>query len=267
MAFEVYPAVDIRGGKCVRLYQGDYDLEFCYFENPLEAAMLWQAEGAEWLHIIDLDGARSGKTENIEIIKRIVEETGLKIQVGGGIRNLETIRNYLQAGVERVILGSAALADIDFVKAAVKEFGWKSLVVSLDAKEGKVYSQGWLSAEGEGVEEAGKRLSAAGIELFIYTNISKDGTLSGPDSEGALRLSRETGKRVIVAGGIGSERDVLMLAEYEQEGIAGAIVGRAIYTGDVKLKRLLANLGVKAYVGEENNTLFGCQRRQGSEGY
>jgi len=240
MSFTIYPAIDIRGGKCVRLYQGDYSLESTYFENPLEPAQKWYEAGAGWLHIIDLDGAKTGKPENLQIIIEILEQFKINIQVGGGIRTLEAAQAYLDSGATRIIIGSQALKDNKFVENLLNIHGPEKVVISLDGRSDQVYSDGWLKESGTDLATAAQKLTQMGVNTFIYTDIEKDGTLSGPNLTQALNLADLTKKEVIVAGGIAASDDVLYLARHQNLGIKGAVIGRALYTGGLNLKSLIS---------------------------
>ncbi|KJS86032.1 MAG: hypothetical protein JM58_07625 [Peptococcaceae bacterium BICA1-8] len=240
MSFTIYPAIDIRGGKCVRLYQGNYSLESTYFEDPLEPAQKWYEAGVDWLHIIDLDGAKTGKPENLQIISEILKQLKINIQVGGGIRNLETAQAYLASGASRIIIGSQALKDNKFVENLLEIHGSEKVIVSLDGRSDQVYSDGWLKESGTDISTAAQKLAEIGVETFIYTDIEKDGTLSGPNLTQALNLASLTKKEVIVAGGIATSDDVLYLARHQDLGIKGAVIGRALYTGGVNLKSLIS---------------------------
>ena len=239
MSFTLYPAIDIRGGKCVRLFQGDYNLESKYYDNPLEPAIKWAKSGADWLHIIDLDGAKTGEPVNIDLIQKILKTIDIKIQIGGGIRSKTTAKAYLDQGATRVILGSVALSNIPLVKELLDQYGPERVIVSLDGRQGKALKEGWLDQSGATLQEAAINLGQIGIKTFIYTDVEKDGTLEGPNREEALNLAKATGKEIIVAGGIGSNKDVLELSSFRNQGIGGAIIGRALYTGDVNLAELL----------------------------
>lgn len=243
MSFTIYPAIDIKDGKCVRLYQGDYNLESTYYESPLEPAEKWYDAGANWLHIIDLDGAKTGKPENLNIIKEILARLKINIQVGGGIRNLETAKAYLESGANRVIIGSQALKDIKFVEKLLNIYGAEKIVVSLDGRNDQIFSEGWLKESGANLYSAAQELAQVGVKTFIYTDIEKDGTLSGPNIVQTLNLATLTGREVIAAGGVSSPEDVLKLYRYKNSGIAGVVIGRALYTGSVDLKRLIFSLG------------------------
>jgi len=242
MNFTIYPAIDIRGGKCVRLFQGDYNQEIQYFDNPLEPALKWFKAGGDWLHIIDLDGAKTGNPENLNIIKEILARIDINIQIGGGIRTRDTAKAYLDVGARRVILGSIALTNLDLVQNLLEEYGEERIIVSLDGRNDKAFSEGWLSQSGKSLLDAAQNLASLGIKTFIYTDIEKDGTLSGPNIKQALKIARETGKEVIAAGGIGSVNDVLELIKFQKSGIKGAVIGRALYTGDINLNSLLTQL-------------------------
>ncbi|NLT94319.1 MAG: 1-(5-phosphoribosyl)-5-[(5-phosphoribosylamino)methylideneamino]imidazole-4-carboxamide isomerase [Clostridia bacterium] len=243
MSFTIYPAVDIKDGKCVRLFQGDYNLESRYFENPLEAAEKWCQGGARWLHIVDLDGAKTGKPDNMDLIREILARFKINIQVGGGIRNLETVESYLKSGAARVIIGSQALKDIKFVEELLALYGAEKIVVSLDGRSNQVFSDGWLKDTGDNLFSMARKLTMAGVKRFIYTDIEKDGTLTGPNITQALNLAAFTNQEIIVAGGISDINDVLALARYYNLGIRGAVIGRALYTGDINLQSLISQLG------------------------
>ncbi len=242
MKFTVFPAVDILDGKCVRLLKGDYDFISTYYEDPLEPAMLWQETGSEWLHIIDLDGAKTGEPVNIDLIKKIINKTDLKIQIGGGIRSVDTAQIYLEAGVDRVIIGSKALEDPEFAKEMIEVFGKDRVVVSVDGKDNKALTDGWLEDSGKMLTEITEELVTVGVEHFIFTDTDKDGTLLGPNLEMALILAKLTPKGLILAGGIGSNQHVLDIAAQAENGLIGAVIGRALYTEEVDLKVLLEEL-------------------------
>ncbi|WP_202079188.1 1-(5-phosphoribosyl)-5-[(5-phosphoribosylamino)methylideneamino]imidazole-4-carboxamide isomerase [Caldalkalibacillus salinus] len=225
--FTVYPAIDIRGGKCVRLFKGDYNQETVYGE-PLEMAQKWEVQGASWLHLVDLDGAKAGHPVNDQVISEVAKAVDIPVQVGGGIRSLAHVEQYLQCGVERVILGTSAIKDPDFVKAALQQYG-KHIAIGLDARDGFVAVEGWLQSSEVRVEELALRLVDQGAETFIFTDISKDGTLSGPNTEATADLAQRVGKPVIASGGVSQLEDIRHLAQYVGKGISGAIVGKALY--------------------------------------
>lgn len=237
--FHVYPAIDIRGGKCVRLLQGDYNQETVYGDSPYDMAKSFVEKGATWVHMVDLDGAKEGTPVNHEAVMKAARELDASIQVGGGIRTREDIVQYLNAGVSRVILGSAAISDPEFVQAMLKEFGGKQIAIGIDARDGYVATHGWLETSKVKAEELGQTLAAHGAETFIMTDISRDGMLSGPNVEAIASLAKVTGKNVIASGGVSELSDLIELRGKCQDGVSGAIVGKAIYTGRVDVTTAL----------------------------
>jgi phosphoribosylformimino-5-aminoimidazole carboxamide ribotide isomerase len=234
MVFTLLPAIDIRAGQCVRLVQGDFNQETVYGHSPFKVAESFVAQGAKWIHIVDLDGAKEGKPVNHDVISRIAKNLNCKIEVGGGIRNEETVSTYLEAGVSRVILGSTAVSNPTFVKEMIKRYGNK-IAVGIDARDGKVAVSGWLETSEMKATDLGMELAKAGVGALVVTDISRDGTLSGPNIEGIRDMAKLTGVPVIASGGVSSLQDLLSLKEYEGEGIAGAIFGKALYDGKIDL--------------------------------
>ncbi len=234
MSFTVYPAIDIRGGKCVRLFQGDYAQETVYGESPLAVAKQWVAQGATWLHLVDLDGAKAGQPVNRELILSIAKEVQVPVQIGGGIRTQSDVATYLEGGVERVIIGTAAIEDRAFTEQVLAAYG-KRVAVGLDCRGGYVATRGWLTTTDVSAEELAKELVGHGAETFIYTDISRDGTLTGPNIAEIVSLAKATGKQVIASGGVSVAADITALASHFQDGVSGAIVGKALYTGAVQL--------------------------------
>ena len=232
---EIIPAIDLRNGKCVRLYQGDYGKETVFSNKPVEVALRWQSEGARRLHIVDLDGAAKGEPSNLEAIEDIIAAIDIPIQVGGGIRSLETIEKLLNVGVERAILGTVAVEKPDLVEEACRKFS-EQIIVSIDAKDRLVATRGWLEKSQVTASELAIKMVEFGVRRFIYTDISRDGTLTSPNFEAVSELLSEVSVPVIAAGGISSVQHLTKLAEL---GVEGAIVGKAIYTGDVKLSEAL----------------------------
>lgn len=219
------PAIDILDGKCVRLRQGDYDLQSVYHEDPVVMAKQWKEKGAKALHIVDLNGAKEGSLKNLPVIESILEEAGLPIQIGGGIRNMKTVKLLLSRGVQRVILGTAALEDPDFLDEALHAFGEK-IAVSIDTNKGFVALQGWLKiSEVRGLDFA-EILERKGLKTLIYTDILKDGMLQGPNFSMYRELKSNTGLNIIASGGVSTPEDVKKLGEMD---LYGAIVGRALY--------------------------------------
>lgn len=241
--FTLYPAIDIRGGRCVRLFKGDYSQETVY-GSPLEMAAKWVAQGAQWLHVVDLDGAKEGRPCNEEIIIEIARTYPIPIQVGGGIRTMEQVERYLSQGVQRVILGTSAIKQPDFVYAALDKYGPR-IAIGLDARDGYVATEGWLESSQTRVEEVAFRLVEKGAETFIFTDISKDGTLAGPNVEATVQLAQSCGVDVIASGGISNLADVDKLKAEAERGIAGAIIGKALYQGVFTLTEALERVGEK----------------------
>jgi phosphoribosylformimino-5-aminoimidazole carboxamide ribotide isomerase len=228
---EIIPAIDLRNGKCVRLYQGDYGKETIFSSKPVEVALRWQSEGARRLHLIDLDGAAKGELCNLEAIEDIIAAIDFPVQVGGGIRSLETIEKLLDVGVGRTILGTVAVEKPELVEAACRKFD-EQIIVSIDARDRLVATRGWLQKSQVAASELAEQMVNLGVKRFIYTDISRDGTLTSPNFEAVAELLSQVSVPIIAAGGISSVYHLTRLAELEVE---GAILGKAIYTGDVKL--------------------------------
>ena len=241
---DVIPAIDIRGGRCVRLVQGDYERETVFADDPAEAARRWQDAGAKRLHVVDLDGAREGRPVNWEAVTRIVAAVDVSVQLGGGLRDLETVRRYLEAGVERAVLGTAAVKDIGLLTVALELFPGR-IAAGVDARDGTVVTEGWLEASEISASELVRRLAALGVPRVIYTDTLRDGTLTEPNFaalEALLAGVRASGgdTRVIYSGGVSSLDRIRRLAE---TGVEGVIVGRALYTGDIDLRDAIAAVG------------------------
>ena len=229
----IYPAIDIRNGKCVRLQKGDFSRQTVYAENPVEVALRWQEQGGGFLHLVDLDGAKDGSSRNTDVITRIVHAVDIPVQVGGGIRDMETVRGYLDDGVARVILGTAALECPAFVKEAVSTYSDR-IAVGIDAKGGRVATAGWLSVSDTDAITFAKEMSSIGVEYVIYTDIDTDGMLCGPTLPELKRMVQESGMQVIASGGVSCLEDI---ARINQTGAAGAIIGKALYQNAVDLKQ------------------------------
>ena len=240
--FEVIPAIDLLGGRCVRLAQGRYDQATVYDDDPGAVAARFAALPIPRLHVVDLDGAKAGHPRNGPAIRRIVERVGdVPVQLGGGIRTLAAAEEALALGVERVIFGTVALREPELVREAAERFPGR-VVVGIDAKGGFVSVEGWLETSQTPAVEFARRFEAVGVAAIVYTDIARDGMLSGPNLEATAELAGAVSIPVIVSGGISSEQDVLRAAEYRERGIAGAIVGRAIYTGALDLAHTLEQL-------------------------
>jgi len=236
---EIIPAIDIRGGRCVRLYQGDYGRETVFADDPVEVARRWQDEGATRLHVVDLDGAREGSPVNAELVGRIAAAARVPVQVGGGIREMPAIRRYLDAGVDRVVLGTAAVKDRALLSQALAEHGQR-IVVGVDARAGMVAVEGWEEQTQVAAAELMAERAGLGVSRFIYTDTARDGTLEGPDLRAIEGLVARAKVPVIYAGGVSRVDDLVRLASL---GLEGAIVGKALYTGDVVLREALEVLG------------------------
>ncbi len=234
----ILPAIDLKGGKCVRLYQGDFNQSTVFSDYPEEMALKWQQQGAKHLHIVDLDGAKKGEPVNVFSIKKILETVRIPIEVGGGIRTLENIEDLLDMGIERVILGSTAVSNPALIREAAREFGEK-VVVGVDAKQGFVAVDGWLSFSDLTVLDLAIEVGDMGISTIIYTDIAKDGTLAGHNAEATADLARQAGISVIASGGVASLDDIRALKAHEADGIEGVVIGRALYTGALDLAEAL----------------------------
>lgn len=235
---EILPAVDIRGGRAVRLVQGDYDRETVFDDNPAAAAQRWIDEGARRLHVVDLDGAREGEQANADAVGRIVE-LGAPIQVGGGVRSLGAVDRYLELGVEQVIVGSAAVKQPDFL-AGIAERYPNSTTVSIDARDGRVAVEGWTETTNLDAAGLAAEMAAMGVQRFIYTDIASDGMLGGHNVAAFAAFAEAAGRPVVAAGGISS---VGQIRELRAAGAAGAILGRALYEGTLSLREALEAAG------------------------
>ena len=235
----ILPAIDLRGGNCVRLVKGDFKQETIYSEHPEEIALRWEGEGAEFLHVVDLDGALAGEPQNMDAIKRILQAVTIPVEVGGGIRSMESIDRLLSIGVSRVILGSVAVHKEELVQEACSAYG-NRIVVGIDAKNGIVATDGWEKSAAISAVELAKKLGAFGLETIIYTDISRDGTLSGVNVTETAHLARASGIKVIASGGVKSISDIEELKKRECDGIIGVIVGKSIYEGTLSLTEAIA---------------------------
>jgi len=233
---EIIPAIDLKDGQCVRLYQGDFDRVTVFGGDPAEVAQRWEEAGTERIHVVDLDGARVGRPINLEVLSDILSSVKVPVQAGGGIRSRENVRQVLGMGVERVVLGTAAVEDARLVVQLCTTFGEEAIVVSVDAREGMVAIHGWRKRTEIEATTLVKRMGDLGVRRFVYTDVARDGTLTEPNFAAIERLVNETEQRVIAAGGISSVAHLTRLASL---GVEGAIVGRALYTGDIDLREAL----------------------------
>ncbi len=232
----LYPAIDLKGGKCVRLSMGDFNKEKIYSEDPAGIAASFAEAGAEYIHVVDLDAALLGHGVNEEIIREIVRVSGLPVQAGGGIRTLADAERKLNMGVSRVIIGTKAVENPDFVYEAVKEFGSKRIAVGIDAKNGKVAINGWERISSVLALDLALRMRDCGVNTLIYTDISRDGMLNGPNIPATANLVKETGMEIIASGGMSRLEDLIAL---KKEGVPGAIIGKALYENKIDLKEAL----------------------------
>lgn len=228
MTFTVYPAVDISDGRCVRLLQGEFGTETVYSDDPVDVALGFCAAGARWLHIVDLDGAKTGDPINRKLVLEVAGRASCPVQAGGGLRSLNDVESILAAGANRAVLGTLALEDPDEVARACARYG-ERIAVSLDVKGGDVASHGWTVGSGMSLSEAIERFEEMGVATFIYTDVSRDGTMEGPNVDALLSCARSTSVPVIASGGISSLADLRTVAALRGEGVTGAIVGRALY--------------------------------------
>ena len=237
--FELIPAIDLLGGACVRLAQGRYDAATIYDADPTAVARRFAAHAVPRLHVVDLDGARAGRPRNGAAVRAIVAAVGaLPVQLGGGLRDLDAVAAAFDAGVDRVVLGTAALRDPELVRGAARRFPGR-IAVGLDAKDGRVAVEGWLNTGEATAIEVAKRFEDAGVAALIHTDIARDGMLAGPNLDASAELADAVTIPVIVSGGVASEEDLVAAARHAGRGIAGAIVGRALYTGAVDLASAL----------------------------
>jgi phosphoribosylformimino-5-aminoimidazole carboxamide ribotide isomerase len=235
VSFTIYPAIDMRGGQCVRLLQGDYNKETVYGDSPFSMAKQFALKGADWIHMVDLDGAKEGKRVNDTYVLQSAKELGVKVQIGGGIRTESDVAFYLESGVERVIIGSIAVSNPNFAIEMIRKYG-NRIVLGIDAKDGFVATHGWLNTSEMKATELAKRFADAGAETFIFTDIATDGMLSGPNIEAVLKMASETGKSIIASGGVSSLTDLIELRKLQSQGVTGVIVGKAIYEGKFSLE-------------------------------
>lgn len=234
-AFQILPAIDMINGQCVRLLQGDYSKKTVFADDPVAKAKEFLAKGAAAIHLVDLDGAKAGHPVNDAIVKAVKRDTGLFAEIGGGIRTMADIETYLEAGLDRVILGTSAVRNKELVTAAAKKYG-KQIAVGIDAKDGKVAVAGWEERSDLDAFSFAKIIADLGIATIIYTDISRDGMLVGPNLEAMAKMASSVEAAVIASGGVTKDSDVAALKE---TGVSGVIIGKAIYTGDVRLENIL----------------------------
>lgn len=237
---QIIPAIDIRNGKCIRLIQGDVRDETIYSKEPVEVAKLWQVQGAKLIHVIDIDGALTGKPKNIDIIMKIIKSLKIKIQVGGGLRDEKNIKKYLRADVKRVILSTSVITNEKFLQNILEKYKEK-IVVGVDAKGERLAVRGWQDMTNIKVLDFIEKIEKLGVKRIIYTDIKRDGVLKGPNMKGIINVLKNTNMKVIVSGGISRLKNIKRLIELEKKypNLEGVIIGKALYTGNIDLKEAI----------------------------
>ncbi|MDA8337349.1 MAG: 1-(5-phosphoribosyl)-5-[(5-phosphoribosylamino)methylideneamino]imidazole-4-carboxamide isomerase [Peptococcaceae bacterium] len=244
----IIPAVDIRGGRCVRLVEGRLDRETVYGEDPPAMAVNWQEQGAKRLHVVDLDGAFKGSPVNLETIARIARAVGIPVQAGGGIRTLDMVDRLFELGVDRVVLGTAAVRHPELLAGCCRRYG-ERIIAGLDAAGGQVAIEGWVTGSGRPVLELAREMKELGVVRVLYTDVRRDGTLRGPNVRDTGELARASGLKVIASGGVSSLADLAALQELEGDGVEAVIVGKALYAGNFTLREALAEMAPKGAPG------------------
>ena len=234
---EVIPAIDLREGRCVRLYQGDYDRETVFSDDPASVALDWQEMGAPRIHVVDLDGAATGVQANLDALRRICQAVRVPVQTGGGIRDVDSAVRALDAGAQRIILGTTAVEEPSLVEQACSRFGSEAVVVGVDARDGMAAVRGWRTTTGVSALDLIRRMADLGVRRFVYTDVSRDGTLTSPNFEAIEDVAMRCEAALVVSGGVASAEHVERLAAM---GVEGVIIGRAIYTGDVDLREAIS---------------------------
>ena len=242
---EVIPAIDLIDGRCVRLYQGDYSRETVYSDDPVEVALRWERLGARRIHVVDLDGARAGSPQNLDVISRIADAVRVPVQMGGGVRTIDSIREVIDSGVDRVMLGTVAVRDPAIVTSACEQFGAETILVAIDSRDGNVAVSGWTDGSETSATDLLRLMMDAGVRTFLCTDISRDGTLAGPDYDLMRSLVAIAGNGVIAAGGIAS---IDHLRDLAYIGVGGAVIGRALYTGDIDLAEAVSATGSPGHI-------------------
>ena len=238
----IIPAIDIKGGRCVRLFQGRMEQETVYSDDPVSVAKRWEDEGAEFLHIVDLDGAVSGVPKNKEIIESIIKSVKIPLEVGGGIRNIETIKEYFSIGAKKVVIGTVTWENPILISEVCKVFP-ERIIVGIDAKNGNVAVRGWEDVTDTSASELAKRFEGMGISGIIYTDISRDGTLSGPNIDSIKFFAKSISIPVIASGGVSDINDIKNIMKLKKHGVDGVIIGKALYSGSVNLREAIKLVG------------------------
>ncbi len=225
----ILPAVDIKDGRCVRLVQGELGTEKIYSDDPVHMAILWRGENAKTLHVVDLDGAFDGKMKNLEVLRRMMKAVDIPIQIGGGIRTYDQVKQLFEIGVYRVVLGTSAIDDPELVARCVKDFGARKIVVGIDAMNGVVMTKGWTENTGIEAVSLALNMKSMGVCRIVYTDIARDGMLSGPNFDAIRNIAIKTGLRVTASGGVSGYKDLITLQELEKFGVDSVIIGKALY--------------------------------------
>lgn len=234
----IYPAIDIKNGNCVRLFKGEEDSETVFSDDPVSVAKKWEEAGAKWIHVVDLDGAFDGKPKNFNLIKSIVESVGCDVQLGGGIRNIETVKNYIVAGVKRIIIGTGAFSDKDFLKEACDCFPGK-IAVGIDTKGGKIAVKGWTEVIEDEIKDVIDSFYEMGVSLIVNTNVDKDGTLEGIDTDTINKFLDDSKLPVIASGGFATMSDLVGVDNLDNENLEGVILGKSLYTDSINLNEAI----------------------------
>lgn len=235
----IFPAIDLKEGQCVRLVQGKAENKTVYSSDPASMAQSFQDQGAEWLHIVDLDGAFQGRSGNLATIKQIAARITIPFQVGGGLRQQEDVENLLEMGASRVIIGTRAVTSPDFIEALLLRFGPKKIILGLDARDGIVAIEGWVEKSSLQALDFARQMQRLGVQTAIYTDVSRDGLLQGPNLDAIQQMAELSGLKIIASGGVSTVDDIRQLKEMESLGVSGAIIGKALYDGKIALKDAL----------------------------
>jgi len=235
----IFPAIDLKEGQCVRLVQGKAENKTVYSSDPASMAQSFQDQGAEWLHIVDLDGAFQGRSGNLATIKQIAARITIPFQVGGGLRQQEDVENLLEMGASRVIIGTRAVTSPDFIEALLLRFGPKKIILGLDARDGMVAIEGWVEKSSLQALDFARQMQRLGVQTAIYTDVSRDGLLQGPNLDAIHQMAELSGLKIIASGGVSTVDDIRQLKEMESLGVSGAIIGKALYDGKIALKDAL----------------------------
>lgn len=239
----IFPAIDLKDGHCVRLVQGRIDQKTVYSDKPEEVARKFAAEGATWLHVVDLDGAFTGASQNLKSIEKIASAVKVPFQVGGGLRSRADVKRILELGAARVIIGTKAVSAPQFVRELLEEFGSEKIILGIDARDGLVAVDGWVSTAKITAVDFGKTMQEMGITTAVFTDVSRDGLLAGPNLAATRNMAVKTGLEIIASGGVSSRKNIKDLKMLEEVGVSGVIIGKALYTGELSLAEVLTEVG------------------------